>query len=152
MHLLPRAVDTSWNGCTVIVMSSATPTVSHNHPTDGWRTVSFITWIGVLASVLAVAISSRTIGRPIWWLGPSSNPAPIFYLLIPIAIVGTPLFVTMRHPERIVRVGLMGSFALLISAMPDLGSNSAIAVAILTIGLAAMASSIALLLVLRKYR
>lgn len=133
-------------------MSFTAPTLPANRPSDGWRTVSFITWIGVLASVLAVAISSRTIGRPIWWLGPSSNPAPIYYLLIPIAIVGTPLFVTMRRPERIVRVGWMGSLALLVSALPDVGSNSAIAIAIFTIGLAALASSIALLLVLRKYR
>ena len=133
-------------------MSSQAPTNPVHQPTDGWRTVSFITWIGVLASVLAVTISSRTIGRPIWWLGPSSNPAPIFFLLIPIAIIGTPLYVTMRRPHRIVRVGLMGSIALLISAMPDLGSNSAIAIAILVIGFAALASSIALLLVLRKYR
>jgi hypothetical protein len=114
--------------------------------------VSFLTWIGVLASVLAVTISSRTIGRSIWWLGPSSNPAPVFFLLIPILIIGTPIFVTLTRPQRMVRVGLVGSIALLVSALPDVGSNSAIALAILVIGLAALASSIALLMVLRKYR
>ena len=149
---LPRAVVIHCDGCTVTVMTFAAPTMSEVPPSDGWRTVAFITWIGVLASVLAVTISSRTIGRPIWWLGPSSNPAPVFYLLIPILIIGTPLFVTMRRPQRIVRVSLVGSVALLISAVPDLGSNSAIAIAIITIGIAALASSIALLLVLRKYR
>jgi hypothetical protein len=114
--------------------------------------VSFLTWIGVLASVLAVTISSRTIGRSIWWLGPSSNPAPVFYLLLPIVIIGTPLLVTLQRPQRMVRVGLLASIALLISALPDAGSNSAIAIAILVIGLAALASSIAFLMVLRKYR
>ncbi len=121
-------------------------------PSDGWRMVSFITWIGVLATVLAVTISSRTIGRPIWWLGPSSNPAPVLYLLIPILIIGVPLFVTIQRPHRIVRVSIVASIALLISSMPDLGSNPAIAIAIITIGFAALAPSIALLLVLRKYR
>jgi O-antigen/teichoic acid export membrane protein len=76
----------------------------------------------------------------------------VLYVLIPIVIIGTPLFVTMRRPHRIVRVSLAGSVALLVSAMPDVGSNSAIAIAILTIGFAALASSIALLMVLRKYR
>jgi hypothetical protein len=114
--------------------------------------VSFLTWIGVLGSVLAVAISSRTIGRPIWWLGPSSDPAPVFYLLIPILVIGTPLFVTLTRPQRMVRVGLVGSLALLVSALPDVASNSAIAFAVLVIGIAALASSIALLMVLRKYR
>ena len=114
--------------------------------------VSFLTWIGVLASVLAVTISSRTIGRSIWWLGPSSNPAPVLFLLVPIVIIGTPLFVTLQRPRRMVRVGLMASIALLISALPDVGSNPAIAIAILAIGIAALAPSIALLVVLRKYR
>ena len=133
-------------------MTFDAPTMAETAPSDGWRTVAFITWIGVLASVLAVTISSRTIGRPIWWLGPSTNPAPVFYLLIPLVLIGPPLFVTMRRPQRSVRVSLLGSIALLISAMQDLGSNTAIAIAILTIGFAALASSIALLLVLRKYR
>lgn len=123
-----------------------------SQPSDGWRMVSFLTWIGVLGSVLAVTISSRTIGRSIWWLGPSSNPAPVFYLLIPVLIIGIPLVITLTRPQRMVRVGLVGSIALLVSALPDVGSNSAIALAILVIGFAALASSIALLMVLRKYR
>jgi hypothetical protein len=133
-------------------MNFSAPPSQQSQPSDGWRMVSFLTWIGVLASVLAVTISSRTIGRSIWWLGPSSNPAPVFFLLIPILIIGTPIFVTLMRPQRMVRVGLVGSIALLVSALPDVGSNSAIALAVLVIGLAALASSIALLMVLRKYR
>lgn len=133
-------------------MNSSAPITPKDQPSDGWRMVSFLTWIGVLASVLAVTISSRTIGRSIWWLGPSSNPAPVLYLLVPIVIIGTPLFVTLQRPRRMVRVGLMASIALLISALPDVGSNPAIAIAILAIGIAALAPSIALLVVLRKYR
>ena len=133
-------------------MNSSSPPSPQGQPSDGWRMVSFLTWIGVLGSVLAVAISSRTIGRPIWWLGPSSDPAPVFYLLIPILVIGTPLFVILTRPQRMVRVGLVGSLALLVSALPDVASNSAIALAVLVIGIAALASSIALLMVLRKYR
>ena len=133
-------------------MNSSAPITPKDQPSDGWRMVSFLTWIGVLASVLAVTISSRTIGRSIWWLGPSSNPAPVLFLLVPIVIIGTPLFVTLQRPRRMVRVGLMASIALLISALPDVGSNPAIAIAILAIGIAALAPSIALLVVLRKYR
>jgi hypothetical protein len=150
--MLPRATTVHNDGCTVTVMNFSAPIVPQSQPSDGWRMVSFLTWLGVLASVLAVAISSRTIGRSIWWLGPSSNPAPVFYLLIPIIIIGTPLLVTIQRPHRMVRVGLAGSIALLVSALPDLGSNNAIAIAILVIGVAALASSIALLMVLRKYR
>ena len=150
--MLPRATKAHNDGCTVTLMNSSTPTSQQSQPSDGWRMVSFLTWIGVLASVLAVTISSRTIGRSIWWLGPSSNPAPVFFLLIPVLIVGTPLVVTLTRPQRMVRVGLVGSIALLVSALPDVGSNSAIALAIFVSGLAALGPSIALLMVLRKYR
>jgi len=150
--MLPRATKAHNDGCTVTLMNFSAPSLPQSQPSDGWRMVSFLTWIGVLAAVLAVTISSRTIGRSIWWLGPSSNPAPVFYLLIPVLIIGTPLVITLTRPQRMVRVGLVGSIALLVSALPDVGSNSAIALAILVIGLAALASSIALLMVLRKYR
>ena len=150
--MLPRATKAHNDGCTVTLMNLSTPTSPQSQPSDGWRMVSFLTWIGVLAAVLAVTVSSRTIGRSIWWLGPSSNPAPVFYLLIPVLIIGTPLVVTLTRPQRMVRVALVGSIALLVSALPDVGSNSAIALAILVIGFAALASSIALLMVLRKYR
>jgi hypothetical protein len=150
--MLPRATKAHSDGCTVTLMNSRAPITPQAQPSDGWRMVSFLTWIGVLASVLAVTISSRTIGRPIWWLGPSSNPAPVFFLLIPIVIIGTPILVTFQRPNRMARVGLFASIALLISALPDVGSNSAIAIAILVIGLAALGPSIALLMVLRKYR
>jgi hypothetical protein len=150
--MLPRATKAHNDGCTVTLMNSSTATSPQSQPSDGWRMVSFLTWIGVLASVLAVTVSSRTIGRSIWWLGPSSNPAPVFYLLIPVLIIGTPLIVTLTRPQRMVRVGLAGSIALLVSALPDVGSNSAIALAVLVIGFAALGSSIALLMVLRKYR
>lgn len=43
-------------------------------PSHGWRTVSFISWIATLAALVAVAISSRTIGQPVWWLGPRADP------------------------------------------------------------------------------
>ncbi len=89
--MLPRATTVSSDSCTVTEMNFSAPSLPQSQPSDGWRMVSFLTWIGVLAAVLAVTISSRTIGRSIWWLGPSSNPAPVFYLLIPIIIIGTPL-------------------------------------------------------------
>lgn len=150
--MLPRATTVSSDSCTVTEMNFSAPSLPQSQPSDGWRMVSFLTWIGVLAAVLAVTISSRTIGRSIWWLGPSSNPAPVFYLLIPIIIIGTPLLITLQRPHRMVRAGLASSVALLVSALPDVGSNPAVAIAILVIGFAALGSSIALLMVLRKYR
>lgn len=119
---------------------------------DGWRTVSLISWIGVFGALLSVAVSSRTIGRPIWWLGPSGNPAPLVFLVVPIVLTVTPIAVTMWRPRQMVRVGLVCSLILLTTAIPDFGDSPAIAWAVSVIAIAALVETIALLLVSRHYR
>ena len=119
---------------------------------DGWRTVSLITWIGVFGALLSVAVSSRTIGRPIWWLGPAGNPAPLVFLVLPIVLTVTPIIATVWRPHQMVRVGLVCSLILLATAIPDFGDSPAIAWAVSVIAIAAIVETIALLLVSRHYR
>lgn len=119
---------------------------------DGWRTVSLLTWIGVFGALLSVAVSSRTIGRAVWWLGPSGNPAPFIFLVVPIVLTITPIIITVSRPQLIVRTGLVCSVALFITAVPDFSRSPAIAWAVSAVALAALIETIALLLVSRHYR
>jgi hypothetical protein len=119
---------------------------------DGWRTVAFITWVLAGASVLAIAITSRTIGRPLWWLGPESSPASPVFILIPLAIVVLPLVAASKKPEVLVPVGMGSSIALLITAVIDISGTPAVALAIGIVGIAALSVSIALLVIARQYR
>lgn len=129
------------------------PHPAHNGGmSDGWRTVSLLTWIGVFGALLSIAVSSRTIGRPIWWLGPTGNPAPMIFLLIPIVLTITPIVVAMRWPRQIVRTGLVCSLALLVTAIADFSRSPAIAWAVSVVAIAALIETIALLLVSRHYR
>jgi len=121
-------------------------------PSDGWRTVSTITWAGVFGALLAVAISSRTIGRPIWWLGPSSTPASPFLITIPLAIVLLPLVATLRYPRHMTTVSWVCSLALIATGIAELSSNPAISLAVVVIGIAALMESIAVVVVMRQYR
>ena len=121
-------------------------------PSDGWRTVSTITWAGVFGALLAVAISSRTIGRPIWWLGPSSTPASPFLITIPLAIVLLPLVATLRYPRHMTTVSWVCSLALIATGIAELTSNPAISLAVVVIGIAALMESIAVVVVMRQYR
>ena len=125
---------------------------THVPLSDGWRTVSLITWIGVFGALLSVAVSSRTIGRPIWWLGPAGDPAPLLYLVVPVTITLMPIIATMRRPHLVVRSSMLCALALLVTAIPDFADSPAIAWAVTTIAAAALAESIALLLVSRHYR
>lgn len=130
------------------------PPIAHNQalPGSGWQTVSAITWIAVLSSLIAVTISSRTIGRPVWWIGPTVDPAPAYFMLIPIACVIIPLVATFRLPARMAVIELVCSIALMATAIPDIHASPALAMAVLVIGIAALAESIALVLVTRHYR
>ena len=128
------------------------PTPIEVLPSDGWRTVSTITWAGVFAALLAVAISSRTIGRPIWWLGPSSAPASPLLITIPLAIVLVPLVATLRSPRYMTTASWVCSLALIATGIAELASNPAISIAVVVIGVAALMESIAVVVVMRQYR
>ena len=121
-------------------------------PSDGWRTVSTLTWAGVFGALLAVAISSRTIGRPIWWLGPSSAPASALLITIPLGIVLIPLVTTLRAPRHMATASSVCSFALIASGLIEIESNPAISLAVVVIGFAALTESIAVVVVMRHYR
>lgn len=120
--------------------------------TDGWRTVSFITWVLVGASVIAIAITSRTIGRATWWLGPESSPASPFLLVVPVAIIVVPLVVTSKSPRYISSTNIVCSALLLATALGDIGNSPAVAAGVIVVGVISMSVSIALLFVARQYR
>jgi hypothetical protein len=124
----------------------------HVPPTTGWRTVSFVSWIAVLAALIAVAISSRTIGRPVWWLGSRFHPAPAIFMLVPLSVIVTPLVATWRAPEIMVRTSIICSLLLGATAIPDVSDSPATALGIVVVALASFLSSIAQVLVARKYR
>ena len=51
--------------------------------TDTWRTVAVVSWLLVLFAIIAVAVTSRNIGKPTWWLGPESNPSFVLLWALP---------------------------------------------------------------------
>lgn len=119
---------------------------------DGWRTVAFITWVLTAAGIIAIAITSRTVGRPIWWLGSESDPASPLFIILPVVTVAAPLYAAGRKPEILSRVGLICSGALLVSATLDIASSPGVAAGVAVVSLAAVSVSIALWAVARQYR
>lgn len=119
---------------------------------DGWRTVAFITWVLTAAGIIAIAITSRTVGRPIWWLGSESDPASPLFIILPVVAVAVPLYAAGRKPEILSRVGLICSGALLVSATIDIASSPGVAAGVAIVSIAALSVSIALWAVARQYR
>jgi hypothetical protein len=119
---------------------------------DGWRTVSFITWVSVLICVVVVAVSSRTIGRPVWWLGTSVDPEPRLFTIIPASIIAAPIVIAVKSRRLLRTSGLVCSVLLMATALPDLDDSPGVAAAIVLIAVAALLESIALVVGSRKYR
>lgn len=117
-----------------------------------WRGATIATWIGVVLCLVVIAISSRIIGRPIWWLGPSTNSAPWYYMLLPLILIVMPLEGAFWRSKSTVPACFIGSLGLIATAIPDFSNSPGVAAAICVVGFAALLQSIALLLVTRQYR
>ncbi len=110
---------------------------------SGWAVVGTATWVATLFAIVAIAISSRTISRPPWWLGPSTDPATPFALII-LAIVITFTAVTYLGSYSVAPwVGVFSSGFLGVYAIVDLGATIGVAVAQIVVAVAALAGSLA---------
>ena len=133
------------------VSDSLLPSPSDSSSPSGWRTVSIITWLLTFAATTAVAISSRTIGRPVWWLGSASDPAPDGLIIVPIALTVVPIVVSARHVGRAGVTGIACSLALGAIALGDIGDNQTIALAMGGVAICALVANIAVWAGLRQY-
>ena len=111
--------------------------------TRGWSQVGVITWIAVLLADIAVSVTSRTVGKPPWWLGPSVNPAPLFFIAIPLVAIVVPLFLFVRSHARATRIAIVCASALAIIAIADIHRTPGVAVVELVVAVAAILGSIA---------
>lgn len=118
----------------------------------GWRIVAHVTSALVLAGTAAVAVSSRTIGRPTWWLGPASDPASPLWIALPVTLVALPVVVHALGNRRAPAVSVACSVGLLVSALGDAGDSSAVALGFAVVALAGVLAHGAVWLGLRQYR
>jgi hypothetical protein len=97
----------------------------------------------VFLSYMAVWKASEELGIGTWWLGPRSNPQPTVVNLIPfviIVLVGGAASFDIRHLPWI---GVGGSVALTLIAIPDLSRSTGLAAIEFAIAGAAMIVSLA---------
>lgn len=110
----------------------------------GWVKVGLVTWVATLLAFVAVAISSRTVGKPAWWIGPSTDKAPFVYLLVPVAIIMTPIVCLFYAPSRAARIGMTCASLLAVVGLVDLHDSPGVAVVELIIAASALMASVAL--------
>jgi hypothetical protein len=95
--------------------------------TPAWRIAVIVAWVGALLAYLAVWKTSEEIGIATWWLGPRSNPEPMYVRLIPFAVVAGFVILAGYNLRRLPWISLGGSVVLALIAIPDLSRSGGLA-------------------------
>ncbi len=120
----------------------ATSTVNHSGLTNAWRTVAVVSWLLVFFAIIAVAVTSRNIGKPTWWLGPESNPSFVLLWALPFVAPIASIIAAIKFGRVASYVGL-GS-ALLLGAIGAADINGTPGVALIECAIAVSSALIAI--------
>lgn len=95
--------------------------------TRGWKIAVISTHLAIAGALLVLAISSRMIGKPTWWLGYEAYPA--FFLLLVLPFLG-PLVViitTVRVSRFVPLAGIASTVLLAVTGVIDLSNTPGVA-------------------------
>lgn len=92
-----------------------------------WRVLASVSWVGIFLCQVAVAVSSRNIGKSAWWLGPESNPQFPLLWGLPFAITIAGLVATQRPRRYTIFIHLGCVLALIGVALGDVTNAPGVA-------------------------
>ena len=95
--------------------------------TRGWKIAVIFTHLAIAGALLVLAISSRVVGKPTWWLGYEAYP-PFFLLLVlpflgPIAVIIT----TVRISRFVPLAGIASTVLLAVTGAVDISRTPGVA-------------------------
>ena len=110
-----------------------------------WRIATAISWLLVGLALLALAIASRAVGKPVTWLGPESNPKFFGLWVAPFLAPIAAGYCAIKFGRWASLVGAAASVALAIVAAIDFESTPGVAIGEFVLAGAGMLISIATL-------
>jgi hypothetical protein len=111
--------------------------------TTGWRIMMIAAWTGVFLAFAGVWKASIEIGIRTWWIGPRSDPRPVFVQVIPFVLaIGVALAATY-NVRRLPWIGVAGALAVGLVAVFDISRSGGLALVEGTIGAAALLVALA---------
>ena len=102
-------------------------TLSHSGLTNTWRTVAVVSWLLVFFAIIAVAVTSRNIGKPTWWLGPQSNPSIILLWALPFVAPIASIIAAIKFGRVASYVGFGSALLLGVIGAADINSTPGVA-------------------------
>ncbi|MFM8956956.1 MAG: hypothetical protein ACKOJH_05875 [Actinomycetota bacterium] len=92
-----------------------------------WRRLASISWVGIAVCQVAVAVTSRNIGKSTWWLGPESNPRFPLVWAVPFLITVAAFVATQRPRKYTIVVHLVCVALLAAVATGDVANSPGVA-------------------------
>jgi len=92
-----------------------------------WRRLASISWVGIAVCQVAVAVTSRNIGKSAWWLGPESNPRFPLVWAVPFLITVAAFVATQRPRKYTIVVHLVCVALLAAVATGDVANSPGVA-------------------------
>jgi hypothetical protein len=111
--------------------------------TIGWRILTGIGWIGIVAVFATTWNVSRQLGLSTWWLGPVSDQRPPYMTMLPFVAPAVVLTMVVNRVRYVPWIGLLGAVATAAVGVGDLGRVRGIGVVELIAAAAGLLVSIA---------
>ena len=89
--------------------------------TIGWRILTGIGWIGIVAVFAATWNVSRQLGLSTWWLGPVADQRPPYVMMLPFVAPAVVLTMVVNRVRYVPWIGLLGAAATAAVGLGDLG-------------------------------
>ena len=117
--------DHTHNACNVQAVTASAN--NRSGLTSTWRTVVVVSWLLVFFAIIAVAVTSRNIGKPTWWLGPQSNPSFVLLWALPFAAPIASIIAAIKFGHIASFVGLGAALFLGAIGVADISNTPGVA-------------------------
>jgi len=125
--------DRSRNAC--IVQAVTASANNRSGLTQTWRTVAVVSWLLVFFAIMAVAVTSRNIGKPTWWLGPESNPSFVLLWALPFVAPIASIIAAIKFGHIASFIGLGAALFLGAIGIADINNTPGVALIECTIAI-----------------
>ena len=113
--------------------------------TRQWTIAIVATQLLIAGALLAVAVSSRSIGKPTWWLGYEHQPAFFLLWLLPFIAPTAIIFAAFKYSRLLPYVGLASTLLLGVTSGFDISRTPGVAICEILLTVCTALSTIAAL-------
>ena len=106
---------------------SQTPSVRAGSLTKSWVIAVIATHLLITGSLIALAISAYTVGKPTWWLANQTNGPFSILVIVPFLAPAAVIFTALRASRLAALAGLVATAILAITSIVDVSQSPGIA-------------------------